>query len=57
VRQVPAVREIMPMIVSPGFSIAKNTPWFALEPEFGCTLRLRGRAAITTSSNSWDRRG
>ncbi len=26
------------MIVSPGLSIAKNTPWFACEPEFGCTF-------------------
>lgn len=28
------------MIVSPGLSIAKNTPWFACEPEFGCTFAL-----------------
>jgi hypothetical protein len=26
------------MIVSPGRSNASSTPWFACEPEFGCTL-------------------
>ena len=37
VRWPPEAR-FMPRIVSPGLSSARNTPWLAWLPEFGCTL-------------------
>jgi len=38
VREVAAFGEAHARNVSPGFSSAKNTAWFACEPEFGCTF-------------------
>ena len=46
----PPIASDMPRKVSPGFIAAKNTAWFACEPEFGCTLAASAPKSLFTRS-------
>ena len=49
VRWPPSASD-MPMMVSPGLSMAKNTPWLACEPELGWTLAASAPNSSLTRS-------